>query len=69
MASGHSRQEKDKEPTLWNGNDFECSTASKRTRVAGEPSEQGRNYFGDMVRIQLVQDLLKPRKGIGLNSK
>lgn len=34
-----------------------------------EPSEQERNYFGDMVRIQLVEDLLNPRKGFGLNSK
>lgn len=64
MASEHSRQEKDKEPSLWNGNDFECSTVSKRTKVAGEPSEQGRNYFGDMVKIQLVQDLLNQRDWI-----
>ena len=42
---------------------------SKKTRVAGEPSEQWRNDFGDMVRIQLVQDLLNPRKGFELNSK
>lgn len=35
----HSRQEEEKGPSLWNGDDFECAVTSKITRMAQEPSE------------------------------